>query len=194
MHERWGVEIVFPSTFGSHGILGEGTLNGYCQQHNIPGTPHGFRSSVRSWCGDTQVLFDVAEIALGHALPPVVRAYLRSDLLEVRSKLMDYWQQYLMGELPSDWAWSTGPDAQLVWQVEELTETIKALTEQIAVFADLLAASERRAEAAEELLAQKELELKRLRHQVAPTIEMDLGIRARFRSWLQSLNEQLCYD
>ena len=176
LHELWGTDLVFPSPKKSHGRLTDGALSRFCRRHEIGGTPHGSRSTFRSWCADKEVPFEVAEIALGHGLPAVVSAYIRSDVLEIRSKLMHYWEQYLRGDLPNDWKWSTVADAKLLKEVKDLTEKIGHLTDQIATFVDLLSSAERRAQEAEARLAEKDLELERLRYQVAPTIEMDLGI------------------
>ena len=176
LHELWGTEIVFPSPYKPHKSLSDGALAKFCRDHEIGGTPHGSRATFRSWCADKEIPFEVAEIALGHELPPVVRAYLRGDVLEIRSKVMDYWQQYLRGDLPGDWKWSSVADAKLLQEVKELTETIRQLTDQVATFIDLLSTAERRAQEAEARLAETETELQRLRYQEAPTIEMDLGI------------------
>lgn len=47
-------------------------------------SPHGFRSSFRSWCADNGVPRDVAEAALAHVVKGVEGSYQRSDLLERR--------------------------------------------------------------------------------------------------------------
>ena len=176
LHELWGTDLVFPSLHKPHGSLSNSTLARFCRTHNVGGTPHGSRSTFRSWCADKEVPFEAAEIALGHELPSVVRAYIRSDVLEIRSKLMGYWEAYLRGELPNDWKWSTVADAKLLEKVQELTETIRQLTDQVTTFVDLLSNAERREQEAEARLAEKDLEIERLRSQLAPTLEMDLGI------------------
>ena len=64
-------------------------------------TPHGFRSSFREWCSSTNHLgmFEVWESALGHKVgTSVTRAYLRSDHLEERIRLMHYWSGFVTGE------------------------------------------------------------------------------------------------
>ena len=54
--------------------------------------PHGFRSSFRDWCSQTDVPRDVAEAALAHEVRGrTERAYLRSDQFERRRRLMEEW-------------------------------------------------------------------------------------------------------
>jgi len=63
------------------------------------GTPHGFRTSFRTWAQDTGVSFDVAEMALSHAVGnKVTRAYARSDLLDQRRATMQAWARYVTGQ------------------------------------------------------------------------------------------------
>ena len=54
--------------------------------------PHSFRS----WCSDTGVPRDLAEMALGHAVRDRTEAaYARSDMLERRRPLMDTWADHI---------------------------------------------------------------------------------------------------
>ncbi|MFY0679751.1 MAG: integrase arm-type DNA-binding domain-containing protein [Thalassovita sp.] len=65
-----------------------------------PGTtPHGFRTSFRSWVQDVDPTnFEVAETALAHTVGnKVERSYARSDLLERRRILMQAWADYVTG-------------------------------------------------------------------------------------------------
>ncbi|WP_295045155.1 site-specific integrase [uncultured Paracoccus sp.] len=60
------------------------------------GTPHGFRTTFRTWAQDHDVSWDVAETILGHRIGgKVERAYARSDLLERRRPVMQAWADYL---------------------------------------------------------------------------------------------------
>jgi integrase len=59
-----------------------------------PFTPHGFRSSFRDWAAEKmhQIPDAVAEAALAHVVPDrVVRAYKRTQFLEMRRQLLDAW-------------------------------------------------------------------------------------------------------
>jgi len=62
------------------------------------GTPHGFRSSFRTWAQDTGQPWEVSETILGHTIgDKVERAYARSDLLDRRRIVMDAWARYVTG-------------------------------------------------------------------------------------------------
>jgi integrase len=59
-------------------------------------TVHGFRSTFRDWVADGGDPADAAERALAHVIGNKVRgAYERTDLLDVRRKLMADWAAYL---------------------------------------------------------------------------------------------------
>lgn len=65
---------------------------------DLPGTPHGLRSSFRSWAAETEVRREVAEQALGHVVRSQVEAaYQRSDLLEQRREVMQAWADHVAG-------------------------------------------------------------------------------------------------
>ena len=62
------------------------------------GSPHGWRSTFRSWAADHGVEFEVAEQCLAHAVGNgVTRAYLRTTMLERRRKVMASWALFLEG-------------------------------------------------------------------------------------------------
>jgi integrase len=85
---------VFAGT-GSSGALSKTALANLLQRLGCPATVHGFRATFRSWAAEQRVTHEVAEMALGHAIPAaVVRAYQRSDLFEQRRRLMDAWARY----------------------------------------------------------------------------------------------------
>ena len=67
---------------------------------------HGFRATIRNWCAEKRVPYELAESVLAHKLPKVVRAYLRSDVIGDRARLMQEWSDYVTGILPGDWKWS----------------------------------------------------------------------------------------
>lgn len=60
-------------------------------------TAHGFRSTFRDWCAErTEVLGEVAEAALAHAVGSKVEAaYRRGDLFDKRRDLMARWAAFL---------------------------------------------------------------------------------------------------
>ena len=60
-------------------------------------TPHGFRSSFRTWgATNTQANPEALEIALAHySNSSIVSVYRRTDFLEERRCLLDHWQTYV---------------------------------------------------------------------------------------------------
>ncbi len=67
----------------------------------LPYVPHGFRSSFRDFAAEQMPTIPdpVAEAALAHVVPDqVVRAYKRTDFLDMRRKLLDGWADYLAGQ------------------------------------------------------------------------------------------------
>ena len=63
-------------------------------------TPHGFRSSFRTWCAEaTNFPSELAELALGHQIGSATeRAYARSDMMEKRRRLAAAWAADCGGE------------------------------------------------------------------------------------------------
>jgi integrase len=58
-------------------------------------SPHGFRATLRSWCSDHGVEFQVAENILAHSKQGVVAAYDRSTMVERRRPVMQAWANFL---------------------------------------------------------------------------------------------------
>ena len=90
--------LVFPTRKG--GQMNDGTIARTLKRLGIDCTPHGMRSSFRSWASDTGQSWEASEMALGHVVRGVAGAYQRSDLLEVRRPLMEEWSAYLRPEQP----------------------------------------------------------------------------------------------
>ena len=87
--------LVFPSP-ATGAALSDNTWRKLLADLGINCTSHGFRSSFRSWCSDTGVPRDLAEMALGHAVRDRTEAvYARSDMLERRRPLMDTWADHI---------------------------------------------------------------------------------------------------
>ena len=63
---------------------------------DVSAVPHGFRSSFRDWCAETQsVPHEVSEMALAHAVGSKVElAYRRSDMVERRRELAQRWAKF----------------------------------------------------------------------------------------------------
>jgi len=68
----------------------------HMRRMKVDGVPHGFRSSFRDWCADTQAVpHEVAEMALAHAVGSRVElAYRRSDMVEKRRELAQAWADF----------------------------------------------------------------------------------------------------
>ena len=89
-----GEGLIFPSVMGKEqsGVH----LTKLLRKLAINAVPHGFRSSFRDWCGETEVPREVAEACLAHQIGGIVeQAYSRSKLLERRRKAMIAWAEYL---------------------------------------------------------------------------------------------------
>ena len=72
-----GVGLVFPSPRGKNKMLSDEALRYVLRANRIACTPHGFRTSFRVYAKEKAWSDEIAEAALGHALPPRVKAYLR---------------------------------------------------------------------------------------------------------------------
>ena len=89
-----GSGLVFPSQRGKP--MSDNTLSKMLRDLEIPGTPHGCRSTFRDWCGENAVSREVAEAALAHVVTGVEGAYFRSDLYQQRARVMQDWASYVL--------------------------------------------------------------------------------------------------
>lgn len=88
-------EFVFPGIKGQ--ALSDMSLTAVLRRMKVEGaTVHGFRSSFRDWGAEqTSYPREMLEIALAHKVGnEVERAYLRSDMMEKRRRLMNDWARY----------------------------------------------------------------------------------------------------
>ncbi|MGF7210087.1 integrase [Skermanella aerolata] len=76
--------------------LSDGALLMVLRRMGLDVTPHGFRSTFRTWVAEKTTYPDgVAEAALGHTQgDKVIAAYQRGDLLDKRRALMEEWAWY----------------------------------------------------------------------------------------------------
>jgi integrase len=89
-------DLVFEAKPGKR--LSKMTLLLAMRRMKADAVPHGFRSSFRNWAEERGVQFNVAEACLAHKeRDKVVRAYLRTDLLEERRLVMDKWSAHCRG-------------------------------------------------------------------------------------------------
>jgi len=87
-------DFVFIGANGT--VLSDMTLTAVCRRMGVDAVPHGFRSSFRTWAGETtNVPSEVIEAALAHTLKNATEAaYMRGDLLKKRRGLMQTWSDY----------------------------------------------------------------------------------------------------
>ena len=95
-------DLIFPGRGGEK--MSDMTLNKVIRTAGLLNDAHGFRSSFRDWAAEMmpEVPDPVAEAALAHIVSDkVVRAYKRTDFLEMRRTLLDGWAAYLVGDSPA---------------------------------------------------------------------------------------------
>jgi integrase len=95
-------ELIFPGQRG--GMLSDMTLNKIIRTAKLSYDTHAFRSSFRDWAAEkmSEVPDPVAEAALAHTVPDkVVRAYKRTNFLEMRRKLFDAWGEFTQSAVPN---------------------------------------------------------------------------------------------
>ena len=91
-----GEGLIFPSITGK--AMSDNTLSKMLRDARIEANPHGFRSSFRDWCAESNIDRQVAESALAHRVGDDTElAYLRSDVLALRRNAMDAWGEYVTG-------------------------------------------------------------------------------------------------
>ena len=91
-----GRGLVFPGIQGK--MVGAAVFGRLLNDLGVDCSPHGFRSSFRSWCSDEGIDREVAEQALAHAVgSQVEQCYARSDVLERRREVMEAWGAFLVG-------------------------------------------------------------------------------------------------
>jgi len=91
--------LIFPSPRKPGQTLSDMAMTKMLRDVKLAGraTTHGFRSSFRDWCAETDKPRELAEAALAHTVGGVEGAYFRSDLIERRRRLMEDWARYLTG-------------------------------------------------------------------------------------------------
>ncbi len=63
---------------------------------------HGWRSTFRSWCAETGVAFEVAELSIAHAKEKIVASYDRVAMIDRRRVVMQQWANWLDGPATAD--------------------------------------------------------------------------------------------
>jgi len=92
-----GGSVIFPSNRAPGKPFGAKSLRAVAVRSGFDFTPHGLRSSFRSWCAERGESAEVAEACLAHVtLDAVERAYQRSDMLDRRRGLMARWADHIL--------------------------------------------------------------------------------------------------
>lgn len=91
-----GLDLIFPSPKAGQPVS-NAAVEKTLREMNAGGTPHGFRTSFRTWVQETEACgYEVAEMVLGHKIGGIVeRTYARSDLLEQRRKVIEQWARFV---------------------------------------------------------------------------------------------------
>ena len=89
-------DFVFPGRGAGRPLGGRALIDVLARMGRRDITVHGFRASFRSWAAEqTRYPREICEQALGHVVgSSVERAYLRSDVIDRRRKLMDEWARF----------------------------------------------------------------------------------------------------
>lgn len=91
-------DLVFPGHVKGRPLSGM-SLAMVLRRMDVDATPHGFRSSFRTWASEeTTFAHEVCEAALAHAeANRVIAAYRRGDFFAKRAELMDAWAMFIQG-------------------------------------------------------------------------------------------------
>jgi integrase len=94
-----GIDLIFPGLRGQSPIS-NAAVEKTLREMDAGGTPHGFRTSFRTWVQETNVCsYEVAEMVLDHKIGGIVeRTYARSDLLEQRRNAMNDWAVFVTNQ------------------------------------------------------------------------------------------------
>jgi len=92
--------IVFFNVRDKNRSMAEGTLVRTIKRYGYNHQAHGFRTSFSTICYEKQkehgFSAEIIETQLAHSIGNVVtRAYMRSDFLEERRKLLEWWEKFL---------------------------------------------------------------------------------------------------
>ena len=82
--------VVFPNPGSADGVVPDSTIRRMVRRAGIGPSPHGFRSTFRTWAQERGENWEASEISLSHRVgSSVVASYARSDMLAMRRELME---------------------------------------------------------------------------------------------------------
>jgi len=93
-------DLIFPGQRGA--VMSDMTMNKILRAAKLSYDSHAFRSSFRDWAAENmpEIPDPVAEAAIAHIVPDkVVRAYKRTQFIEMRRTLLEAWGAYVLGTL-----------------------------------------------------------------------------------------------
>lgn len=87
--------FLFPGL--KRGVISDASMAATMKRAGLDYRPHGFRSSLKTWAIETGAADeDLIERQLGHVVGSQVgRAYMRSDLLEERRRVIESWERHV---------------------------------------------------------------------------------------------------
>ncbi len=84
-----GEEVVFPGGSAA-GVLADASVRLAMRRAGIDASPHGFRSTFRTWVQSRGKNWEASELSLGHRVgSSVSSSFARSDMLAMRRALLD---------------------------------------------------------------------------------------------------------
>ena len=88
--------VVFPNPGSADGVIPDATVRRMMWRAGIPASPHGFRSTFRTWAQERGENWEASEISLSHRVgSSVVASYARSDMAALRRALMERYAEAL---------------------------------------------------------------------------------------------------
>ena len=96
-------DVVFPG-HSAGGVLSDGVVRRALHRAGLEASPHGFRSTFRTWAQSRGENWEASEISLSHRVGSSVSvSYARSDMLALRRELMQRYAEALgIGEPDAD--------------------------------------------------------------------------------------------
>ena len=88
--------VVFPNPGSSDGVIPDSTIRRMMRRAGVGASPHGFRSTFRTWAQERGENWEASQISLSHRVgSSVVMSYARSDMLGMRRGLMERYAEAL---------------------------------------------------------------------------------------------------
>ena len=80
-------------------MISDASMSRLMERRGLEYRPHGFRASFRTCAAENRKNQDIAELCVAHKVhKDVERAYIRTELLELRREPMEEWSLSVTGE------------------------------------------------------------------------------------------------